>query len=99
MRSSGMNEFDTHEVFNQAPPFEDVNLFACDPALQRSARARRARAGPLAAGGAGRSAGPREVLDLGAWPTPTPRLVSFDRSGHRIDEVEFHPAWHRADGA
>ena len=28
-----MNAFDTHEVFNQATPFENVNLFACDPAL------------------------------------------------------------------
>ena len=28
-----MNRFDTHEVFNQAPPFGDVNLFHCDPAL------------------------------------------------------------------
>ncbi|MEG2961452.1 MAG: hypothetical protein RR860_02100, partial [Janthinobacterium sp.] len=28
-----MNAFDTHEVFNQATPFENVNLFASDPAL------------------------------------------------------------------
>jgi putative acyl-CoA dehydrogenase len=25
----------------------------------------------------------------------TPRLVNFDRAGQRIDEIEFHPAWHR----
>ena len=24
-----------------------------------------------------------------------PRLVTHDRYGHRVDEVEFHPAWHR----
>jgi putative acyl-CoA dehydrogenase len=23
-----------------------------------------------------------------------PRLKSFDRYGHRLDEVEFHPAYH-----
>ena len=23
-----------------------------------------------------------------------PRLAAFDRYGHRLDEVEFHPAWH-----
>src|SRR6185312_8443094 len=23
-----------------------------------------------------------------------PQLKSFDRYGHRLDEVEFHPAWH-----
>ena len=27
-----MNDaFATHEVFNQSPPFEDVNLFTTDP--------------------------------------------------------------------
>ena len=31
-----MSEFDTHEVFNQAPPFENVNLFTCDPALMEA---------------------------------------------------------------
>jgi putative acyl-CoA dehydrogenase len=25
----------------------------------------------------------------------TPELTAFDRFGHRIDEVAFHPAWHR----
>lgn len=24
-----------------------------------------------------------------------PRLRTHDRFGHRIDEVEFHPAWHQ----
>jgi putative acyl-CoA dehydrogenase len=24
-----------------------------------------------------------------------PRLMTHDRYGHRVDEVEFHPAWHR----
>lgn len=33
-----MNPFDTHQVFNQAEPFENVNLFACDPALQQALR-------------------------------------------------------------
>ncbi len=27
-----------------------------------------------------------------------PRLRTHDRYGHRIDEVEFHPAWHRLLG-
>jgi putative acyl-CoA dehydrogenase len=24
-----------------------------------------------------------------------PRLITHDRYGHRVDEVEFHPSWHR----
>jgi putative acyl-CoA dehydrogenase len=90
-----MNRFDTHEVFNQAPPFGDVNLFACDPAL---------REGVAREGGGwaaddldrlGRTLGAAAVLDLGRLANEfPPRLVNFDRGGHRVDEVEFHPAWH-----
>ena len=34
-----MNRFETHQVFNQAPPFGDVNLFGCDLALESEAAA------------------------------------------------------------
>jgi putative acyl-CoA dehydrogenase len=90
-----MNRFDTHEVFNQAPPFGDLNLFRCDPAM---------REGLAREGGAwaaesldrlGEQLGSAAVLDLGRLANEfSPRLVNFDRSGRRIDEVEFHPAWH-----
>jgi putative acyl-CoA dehydrogenase len=91
-----MNQFDTHEVFNQAPPFADVNLFSCDAALQEAlVREGGGWAGDsLAALGA--TLGSAEVLDLGRLANANPpRLVNFDRSGRRIDELEFHPAWHR----
>ncbi|MEW6371563.1 MAG: isovaleryl-CoA dehydrogenase [Pseudomonadota bacterium] len=91
-----MNQFDTHEVFNQAPPFGDVNLFRCDPALQEGL----AREGggwaadELAA--LGERLGRSEILDLARVANANgPRLLSFDRSGRRIDEIEFHPAWHQ----
>ncbi len=91
-----MNSFDTHEVFNQAPPFEEVNLFTCDLAL-REALVREgggAAARDLAALGA--RLGSAEVLDLARQADiHPPRLVSFDRRGQRVDEIEFHPAWHR----
>ena len=90
-----MNRFDTHEVFNQAPPFGDVNLFACDPALREGL----AREGAGWAEGElerlGRTLGTSGVLDLGRLANEfPPRLVNFDRGGHRVDELEFHPAWH-----
>jgi len=31
-----MNTFDTHEVSNTVAPFENVNLYAADPALQEA---------------------------------------------------------------
>jgi putative acyl-CoA dehydrogenase len=91
-----MNRFDTHEVFNQAAPFGDVNLFRCDPALREAV----AREGAGWAAGMldtlGARLGSSEVLELARVANEfTPRLLNFDRNGKRIDEIEFHPAWHQ----
>jgi putative acyl-CoA dehydrogenase len=91
-----MSEFDTHAVFNQAPPFENVNLFSCDPALAEAA----AREGAAWAVDELRALGARlgaaDTLDLARQANVnSPRLVNFDRAGRRIDEVEFHPSWHK----
>ncbi|RJG26386.1 isovaleryl-CoA dehydrogenase [Massilia cavernae] len=91
-----MSEFDTHAVFNQATPFENVNLYGADPALQEAL----AREGAGWADGMLRELGAKlgraETLDLARQANVnSPRLVNFDRSGRRIDEVEFHPAWHK----
>ena len=91
-----MSEFDTHEVFNQAPPFENVNLFTCDPALMEALG--REGAGWAAQGlrELGARLGAAETLDLARQANVNaPRLLNFDRSGRRIDEVEFHPSWHK----
>jgi putative acyl-CoA dehydrogenase len=91
-----MNEFDTHEVFNQAPPFENVNLFTCDPALMEAVG--REGAGWAADGlrELGARLGSAATLDLARQANVNgPRLVNFDRGGRRIDEVEFHPSWHQ----
>jgi len=90
-----MTTFETHQVFNQAPPFENVNLFACDSALQEAV----AREGAAWAGAQLHALGARlgraEVLDLARLANAhSPVLHSVDRTGRRIDEVEFHPAWH-----
>jgi putative acyl-CoA dehydrogenase len=91
-----MNDrFTTHAVENQAPPLAPYDLWASDRAL-REAVAREgggwgerelAAYGPVAGG---------ELMELGfAANEHAPMLKAFDRYGHRIDEVEFHPAWHR----
>jgi putative acyl-CoA dehydrogenase len=90
------NAYDTHEVFNQAAPFENMNLFACDIALQEALQ----REGASAAAGQlselGEQLGRRETFELARQANRNPpRLVGFDRCGRRIDEIEFHPAWHR----
>jgi putative acyl-CoA dehydrogenase len=92
---AGMQRFDTHEVFNQVPPFGNLNLFGCDPAL-REAVAR--EGGAAAIPGLlelGAELGREETLDLARLANRhAPVLHNYDRAGHRIDEVEFHPAWH-----
>jgi putative acyl-CoA dehydrogenase len=91
-----MNRFDTHEVFNQAAPFGDVNLFGCDPALREGLEREGAGWAAAMLDTLGEQLGASSVLDLARLANEfAPRLVNFDRNGHRIDEVEFHPAWHR----
>ncbi|HVN33713.1 MAG TPA: isovaleryl-CoA dehydrogenase [Casimicrobiaceae bacterium] len=89
----------THEVSNQAPPLENLNLFDRNrPLMEAVAREGAADAiGWLAQRGA--ELGSPEMIALGAAANhnpPTPRL--FDRSGRRCDEVEFHPAYHELMG-
>ncbi len=92
-----MNEFDTHEVSNTVAPFENVNLYACDVALQEAVRRESGAGAALDASlqALGAQLGLAETQDLARLANLyPPRLHNFDRAGQRIDEVEFHPAWH-----
>ncbi len=89
-----MSSFATHTVQNQVPPLEDYSLYDTDPALREAVRREGAQAweGDLAAHGAW--LGRAQTLAAGAEANRCPpRLMSYDRTGHRIDHVEFHPAW------
>jgi len=87
---------ETHDVTNVPPPFAGRNLFAADAALRDAAKFHGGEwvEAPLLALGA--AAGSEEVLqwgeDANRYP---PELQTFDRFGRRIDEVKFHPAYHR----
>jgi putative acyl-CoA dehydrogenase len=84
----------THEVTNQVPPLVDYDV-ADDPALLDGLRREGAEwaeselheLGSLA-GGAQAQLWARQANEQ------SPVLHTHDRYGHRIDEVEFHPAWH-----
>jgi putative acyl-CoA dehydrogenase len=88
--------FATHTVFNQSPPFEDINLFASDAALAEAV-AREGGGGKaqrLTAFGA--ICGSAEAFALGRFANENPpRLRTFDSKGRRLDTVEFHPAYHQ----
>ncbi len=85
----------THEVFNQPPPLTGYDV-AADTALTAA----------LEREGAGWATGDLHKLGLRAGSEETqrwaeeanrnePRLLTHDRYGHRVDEVDFHPSWHR----
>jgi|SRR5580698_2752947 putative acyl-CoA dehydrogenase len=83
------------EVTNQPPPLEPYNLLTGDTALREAVdREGGAWALPqLTALGA--TLGKPETVALGfAANKYPPELHAYDRFGHRIDEVDFHPAWH-----
>ncbi|WGH78501.1 acyl-CoA dehydrogenase family protein [Jannaschia ovalis] len=85
-----------HEVTNQPPPVPDLDL-ADDAALCDAL----ARAGgdPAALSSFGDAAGRAETRELARLANENrPVLHSHDRYGHRIDRVEFHPAYHELMG-
>jgi putative acyl-CoA dehydrogenase len=89
------NRFDTHTVFNQAPPFEGVNLFSADRALVEAVAREGAGWASASLAALGAQLGAAAVLELGRLANQHPPVLqSFDRAGQRIDEVVFHPAWH-----
>ena len=82
----------THTVENQPPALENYNLYLSDPALV--AACGRAEAGNrLTEFGA--LLGTAELIRAGFQANENPPVLkTHDRFGHRIDEVEFHPAYH-----
>ena len=83
----------THDVLNQVPPLADYDV-ADDPALIDALR--REAIGDAAElhelGQRAGSAATRELARLANEHAPV--LRTHDSRGNRIDEVEFHPAWH-----
>ncbi|WP_439409896.1 isovaleryl-CoA dehydrogenase [Bradyrhizobium sp. DASA03076] len=87
--------FATHEVFNQSPPFEDVNLFTVDQPLVEAVKANGGAAAERELSEFGRHWGSAAMADRGRIANEnTPKLRTFDAKGNRRDQVEFHPAYH-----
>ncbi len=84
----------THEVANQPPPLEGRNLFDDNVALVEALT----REGAGWASDRCREVGAAWGGEPVRWGFEAnehpPRLRTHDRYGHRIDEVEFHRAWH-----
>ena len=84
----------THEVFNQPPVLDGYDV-ADDPAMLAALRREGAGWAEDGIRELGRLAGSARAQELGRQANENPpRLRTHDRFGHRVDEVEFHPAWH-----
>ena len=83
-----------HEVTNQTPPIAGSNAWRSDPLLMQlgegfsdTARKDLDLLGKFVRNG--------EALDLARLAnTEVPKLRTHDRQGRRLDQVEFHPAYH-----
>jgi len=87
--------FVTHDVLNQSPPFEDVDLFAVDRPLAEAVAANGGASAQKELSEFGKHWGSAAMAERGrAANENTPKLRTFDARGNRRDQVEFHPAYH-----
>jgi putative acyl-CoA dehydrogenase len=81
---------------NQPPPLVDYNLFEADAPLRESLEREGGSWAHDTVVELGRLAGTQQAIDWGFQANAHPPVLrTHDRFGNRIDEVEFHPAWHR----
>ncbi|MCX5600718.1 acyl-CoA dehydrogenase family protein [Streptomyces phaeochromogenes] len=93
----------THTVTNQAPPLVSYDVFNADRVLVEAVdrhldpQLLDEAHGDLSALGV--TSGSAQVQTWGALANENPpKLRTHDRYGNRVDEVEFHPSWHRLLG-
>ncbi|MGO4717002.1 acyl-CoA dehydrogenase family protein [Bradyrhizobium sp. 2TAF24] len=87
--------FATHDVLNQSPPFEDVNLFTLDRPLVDAVRAAAGDGAQDELATFGGHWGSAAMAERGRIANENgPKLRLFDAKGFRRDVVEFHPAYH-----
>jgi putative acyl-CoA dehydrogenase len=93
----------THDVTNQPPPLVGHDVFATDRVLVEAVERHLAEEvldealADLSA--LGRTTGSAQVQEWAVLANENPpRLRTHDACGNRLDEVEFHPSWHRLLG-
>jgi putative acyl-CoA dehydrogenase len=89
--------FDIGEVFNQSPPYENIDLFSSDAPLMEAVKGNGDGGGRdlTALAAFGRQWGTAEMFALARRANENPpKLYTFDPKGFRRDVVEFHPAYH-----
>ena len=85
----------TPQVFNQTPPLVDIDLTTTNRPLLDALAANGVDLDAEGLASFGERWGTAHRLDLGRLANENPpRLRTYDPTGHRLDVVEFHPAYH-----
>lgn len=85
----------THDITNQVPDLCDYNLYRSDAALVEAVQREGAHWHDCTLASQGEALGTAEMSELADLANRHgPVLRTHDRTGHRIDVVDFHPAWH-----
>lgn len=86
----------THEVTNQTPPLVDYNLFTSDTALRQAVIKYGGEWAEADLSQFGEWCGREETIHLGFLANKyRPEFESHSRTGHRVDQVTYHPAYHQ----
>lgn len=86
---------ETHDVINQPTPLEDYNAYASDTALQYWVQQYSGAWGEEHLKAFGHRVG-HDLLAAGFLANRhKPEFKTHNRFGHRIDQVDFHPAYHQ----
>jgi putative acyl-CoA dehydrogenase len=84
------------DITNQPPPLEPYDLFAGDTVLRDAVAREQAGWTVMKLAAFGKQLGAPDTIRLGFDANRFPPVLrAFDRYGHRVDEVDYHPAWHR----
>jgi putative acyl-CoA dehydrogenase len=93
--AASRSRFDTHDVFNQSPPYDNVDLFSSDTPLKDAVSANGTAGEAASLSAFGKQWGTAGQFALGRQANENPpKLHAFDATGFRRDAVEFHPAYH-----
>jgi putative acyl-CoA dehydrogenase len=99
MATRERHTFGNHTVANQPPPLSDYNVFEADTALVEAVAREGGEWARERISAVGEFAGSAEAQELGRLANENgPKIKTHDRFGNRVDEVEFHPAWHELLG-
>jgi putative acyl-CoA dehydrogenase len=86
----------THDVTNQPPALCAYNLLEASAVLAQTLDAFGASGGRRKLHDLGALAGSAEAIGWGYDANRNPPILrAFDRFGHRLDEVEYHPSYHK----